>query len=418
MIRVASLSILLMFSFSSSADPLYDIELTVAREGFDGKLCWVHARAGAIPSQDGSSPLVVMTLQKLDISGSDVFYALNEMRTQNGGASWTDPQEHASFAREPFSWRGEDDLEITVCDFWPRWHPQSEKLIGIGHTVVYENNRVKPVRPRGVAYAVYEPDQHRWTDWRTVELPNESKFENAGAGCAQRFDLPNGDLLVPFYFKEPAGNQYSTTVMRARYENGEIHYVEHGSELTVPVKRGLYEPSVAQFEDRFYLTMRNDDHGFISISDDGLEFSKPRKWTFDDGSDLGNYNTQQHWVSHSDALFLVYTRRGANNDHVTRHRAPLFIARIDPESLQVIRSSEQILVPEFGARLGNFGVTEVSKNETWVTVTEWMQASSKEMRTNERVGKDSDTLRARGANNRIWIAKLKWNQPNRSSFIR
>ena len=182
MIRVASLSILLMFSFSSSADPLYDIELTVAREGFDGKLCWVHARAGAIPSQDGSSPLVVMTLQKLDISGSDVFYALNEMRTQNGGASWTDPQEHTSFAREPFSWRGEDDLEITVCDFWPRWHPQSEKLIGIGHTVVYENNRVKPVRPRGVAYAVYEPDQHRWTDWRTVELPNESKFENAGAG--------------------------------------------------------------------------------------------------------------------------------------------------------------------------------------------------------------------------------------------
>ena len=75
----------------------------------------------------------------------------------------------------------------------------------------------------------------------------------------------------------------------------------------------------------------------------------------------GNYNTQQHWVSHSDALFLVYTRRGANNDHVTRHRAPLFIARIDPESLQVIRSSEQILVPEFGARLGNFGVTEIQQ---------------------------------------------------------
>ena len=164
--------------------------------------------------------------------------------------------------------------------------------------------------------------------------------------------------------------------------------------------------------------MRNDDHGFISISDDGLEFGKPRKWTFDDGSDLGNYNTQQHWVSHSDGLFLVYTRRGANNDHVTRHRAPLFMARIDPESLRVIRSSEQILVPEFGARLGNFGVTEVSENETWVNVTEWMQASPKETRTQERVGKDSDTLRARGANNRVWIAKLKWSQPNQSSFIR
>ena len=45
-------------------------------------------------------------------------------------------------------------------------------------------------------------------------------------------------------------------------------------------------------------------------------------WTFDDGSELGNYNTQQHWVTHSDGLFLVYTRRGADNDDIARHRAP------------------------------------------------------------------------------------------------
>jgi len=418
MIRIASFFILSLLPFLGRADPLYDIQLTVAREGFDGKLCWVHARAGAMPSEEGKPPTVVMTLQKLDISGSDVFHPLNEMRTRNGGETWTDPKEHASFARVPFSWRGEDGLEITVCDFWPRWHPQSEKLIGIGHTVVYENNRVKPVRPRGIAYAVYEPEEHRWTGWRTVELPDEPRFENAGAGCAQRFDLPDGDLLVPFYFKAPEGTNYSTTVMRARYANEEIEYLEHGSELTVSAKRGLYEPSIAQFEDRFYLTMRNDDHGYVSVSEDGLTFSEPRKWTFDDGSDLGNYNTQQHWVSHSDALFLVYTRRGANNDHVTRHRAPLFIARVDTERLQVIRSTEQILVPEFGARLGNFGVTEVSESETWVTVTEWMQASPKEIRTNERVEKDTDRLRNRGANNRVWVAKLKWKQPNRYNFIR
>lgn len=416
--RTLLVIVLLLLPVLSSADPLYDFDLTVAREGFDGKLCWVHARAGAIPPENGQQPLVVMTLQKLDISGSDVFYALNEMRTRDGGATWTDPEEHASFARVPFSWKGEDDLEITVCDFWPRWHPQSETLIGIGHTVVYENNRVKPVRPRGVAYATYEPEHHRWTDWQTVELPDEPRFENAGAGCAQRFDLPNGDLLVPFYFKEPESTNYSTTVMRARYTNGVIRYIEHGTELTVPAKRGLYEPSIAHFGDRFYLTMRNDDHGYVSVSDDGLAFSEPTKWTFDDGSDLGNYNTQQHWVSHSNALFLVYTRRGADNDHVTRHRAPLFIARVDPENLQVICASEQILIPEYGARLGNFGVSEISESETWVTVTEWMQASPKEARTNDRVESDTDRLRKRGANNRIWVAKIKWKQPNRSSFIR
>lgn len=413
-----ALSVVVLLPILIWADPLYEIDLTVAREGFDGKMCWVHARAGAMPPENGNPPMVVMTLQKLDISGSDIFYALNEMRSADGGASWTAPKEHESFSRVPFSWKDKKDLEITVCDFWPRWHPQSGKLIGVGHTVVYEDNHVKPVRPRGIAYAVYNPNQHDWSKWETVELPEFLKFENAGAGCAQRYDLPNGDMLIPFYFKEPEGIQYSTTVMRGRFEDEKIEYVEHGSELTVPVKRGLYEPSITKFGDRFYLTMRNDDHGYVSVSDDGLAYSEPKRWTFDDGADLGNYNTQQHWVSHSDALFLVYTRRGANNDHVTRHRAPLFIARVDPESLQVIRSSEQVLVPEYGARLGNFGVTEVSETETWVTVTEWMQSSSKEARTRDRVDRDSDRLRERGANNRVWVAKIQWNQPNRSSLIR
>jgi hypothetical protein len=177
--------------------------------------------------------------------------------------------------------------------------------------------------------------------------------------------------------------------------------------LSIPIKRGLYEPSVTQFSDRFFLTMRNDDHGYVSVSDDGLNYSEPKRWTFDDGSDLGNYNTQQHWVSHSDALFLVYTRRGANNDHVFRHRAPLFIARVDPDKLTIIRDSEQVLVPEKGARLGNFGVTEVSPNETWVTVTEWMQAPGPNYH-------DPTPLIERGADNRIWVAKLKWKKPNRN----
>ncbi|MCB1122542.1 MAG: exo-alpha-sialidase [Verrucomicrobiae bacterium] len=418
MIRFSIIPYFLLLPCLALADPLYDIDLTVARQGFDGKMCWVHARAGAIPPRapgnPGLSPLVVMTMQKLDITGSDVFYALNEMRTSDVGTTWSEPLEHESFARVPFSWRESKDLEITVCDFWPRWHPQSGKLIGIGHTVVYENNRVKPVRPRSTAYAVYDPEVHRWSDWQTILLPPFPRFENAGAGCAQRFDLPNGDLLIPFYFKEPEGSHYSTTVMRARFQDGKIHYVEHGSELTVPVKRGLYEPSLTKFGNRFYLTMRNDEHGYISASDDGLHFSEPKPWTFDDGTDLGNYNTQQHWVSHSDALFLVYTRRGANNDHVMRHRAPLFISRVDPENLQVIRVSEQVLVPEHGVRLGNFGVTEVSESETWVTVTEWMQLPGPIEERKQRIGQDREHLTQLEADNRVWVAKLRWNKPNRS----
>lgn len=145
-----------------AGDPLYTIEPTVARQGFDRKMCWVHARAGTIPpgseANPAQQPLVVMTLQKLQLSGSDVFYALNEMRTADGGRTWSAPREHPSFARVPFRFRDQTDLEITVCDFTPRWHAQTGKLLGTGHTVVYENNRVMHTRPRGTAYAVYDPE--------------------------------------------------------------------------------------------------------------------------------------------------------------------------------------------------------------------------------------------------------------------
>lgn len=391
--------------FTQQMDAPFSIERTVATQGFDGKMCWVHARAGAIPDSEKPHPTVVMTLQKLQLSGSDVFYALNEMRSEDGGDSWTQPVEHSSFARAPFSFGGRDDLEITVCDFSPKWHAHSGKLLGTGHTVVYENNRVRSVRPRATAYAVYDQEQAAWSRWRTIEMPKETRFGNSGAGCVQRLDLKNGDILLPTYFKEIGKRQYATTVMRCEFDGETLHFVKNGNALTVPIKRGLYEPSITEFGGRYFLTMRNDDHGYVSINDrsESLTFSKPKKWTFDDGTELGNYNTQQHWLRHQKhGLWLVYTRRGANNDHVFRHRAPLFVARVDPQKLHVIRETERVLVPEFGARLGNFGITEVSQNETWVTVTEWMQGPGPNYR-------DPQPLVARGSNNRVWIAKVKWN---------
>ncbi len=384
----------------NAAEPLdFRIEQTVARQGFDQKMCWVHARAGVIPAKE---PLIIMTVQPLQLSGSDVFYALNGMRASGATGQWTDPRKHESFSRHKLA----DGNERTVCDFTPKWHATSGRLLGTGHTVVYENNRVKHVRPRETAYAVYQPDRGEWTNWRTLEMPDEVRFKNAGAGSVQRWDLPNGDILLPIYFKAPDKAQYSTTVLRCTFDGETLNYVEHGSELSVNNQRGLYEPSVTRFKGRYYLTMRNDDHGYISTSEDGLRYSAPRRWSFDDGTVLGNYNTQQHWVTHSDGLFLVYTRKGANNDHVFRHRAPLFIARVDPEKVHVIRASERILVPEKGARLGNFGVTEVSENETWVTVTEWMQTTGPNPF-------DFTVPMKHGADNRIWVAKIKWNKPNR-----
>ena len=157
------------------------------------------------------------------------------------------------------------------------------------------------------------------------------------------------------------------------------------------------EAALTFFKGQYFLTLRNDKQGYVTKGSDGLHFDEIKPWTFDDGTDLGNYNTQQHWVTHSDGLFLVYTRRGANNDHIFRHRAPLFMAQVDPEKLCVIRETERILVPERGTRLGNFGITDISPNETWVTTSEWMQPKGV-----EKYGSDGS----------IFVARIFWDKPN------
>ena len=178
-----------------------------------------------------------------------------------------------------------------------------------------------------------------------------------------------------------------------------MSYQNHGTELELNDEtRGLGEPSLTQFNGEYFMTIRNDKKGFVTRSKDGLDFEQIQPWKFDDGSELGSYNTQQHWVTHSDGLFLVYTRRGAGNDHVFRHRAPLFMAQVDTKNLRVIRETEQILVPERGARLGNFGVTDINQKETWVTVAEWMQPEGV-----EKYGSDGS----------VFVSKIRWTKPNR-----
>jgi len=345
---------------------------------------------------------VVLTMQKLLLTGSDVFFALNETRTDDLGRTWTAPVEHA----DTLGRRTEPDgTIIATCDFWPKWHAASGKLLGIGHTVRYRDDKVIPNRQRDTSYSVYDPQRRQWTPWTTMPMPREPRFYNVGAGCVQRVDLPGGDILLPLHFKAEQAQAYTTTVVRCRFDGRTLSYREHGSEHTVPIDRGLYEPSLTVFRGKYYLTMRNDRAGYVAVSDDGLHFDPPRRWLWDDGSELGNYNTQQHWVAHSDGLFLVYTRRGADNDHVFRHRAPLFIAQVDPEAARVMRRTERVLVPERGARLGNFGVTEVNEHETWVTVAEWMQTWG----PNHVLPPDNKY----GADNSVYAARIIWDRPNR-----
>jgi hypothetical protein len=371
--------------------PGYQLSLEVCTKLFDGKQCWTHPRAGIIPNAGGNGrPRVVMTMNTLDLEGSDVFKGMYGLHTDDLGKSWTAPERLLSLDPRSEIIDGAT-RPVAVSDFWPKYHKASGKLLGTGHTVVYTPDwKVAHPRPRHTSFAVYNPENNQWSAWDKLIMPDNQLFGDAGAGCTQRYDLEDGTILLPCYFRPPGKNS-RVAVLSCSFDGKQLQYLEHGNFLAIDNEtRGLHEPSLTYFKGTYYLTIRNDLQGYVTKSTDGLNFEPIKPWTFDDGSDLGNYNTQQHWVTHSDALYLVYTRRGANNDHVFRNRAPLFIARVDADRLCVIRETEQVLVPERGARLGNFGVTDISPDETWVTVSEWMQPEGV-----EKYGSDGSVYVAR-----------------------
>jgi hypothetical protein len=378
----------------------YRLARDVPTKRFDGETCWCHPRAGIVPGAGKEGlPRIVMTMNTLHLSGSDVFKAMHGLSTDDLGKTWTEPKPLDALSVQYETIDGEN-RPVAVSDFWPAWHSASKTLLGTGHTVVYTPDwRVTHPRPRHTSYAVYNAEKGRWQPWQKLAMPEGDKFHDAGAGCTQRDDLADGTILLPIYFRPPGKNS-RVTVARCSFDGQTLRFLGLGKEHSVDDNtRGLHEPSLTRFGNRFFLTIRNDRRGYVTKSRDGQDFEPIRPWTFDDGTELGNYNTQQHWVTHSEGLYLVYTRRGANNDHVFRHRAPLFMAQVDPEKLCVIRETEQVLVPERGARLGNFGVTNISPEETWITVAEWMQPKGVEKH---------------GSDGSVFVARIHWNKPNRS----
>jgi hypothetical protein len=391
----------LVMATAGRATPDFRIQLDTVTSGYDGRTCWAQARAGAIP-RAGQPPIVVITMNKLIITGSDVYLPIHDMRTDDLGKTWSPPREHAMTLGRRQEASG---LEVGISDFWPKYHAKSGRLLGMGQTFRYRGER-RPEAGSGreVVYSAYDPDTRAWDAWAVLDLSGTGMAVHAGAGCAQRLDLPNGELLLPIYFTPQGGNFSHVRVLRCSYDGKLLRRLAHGNALTLETKRGFAEPSLAHFRGKYYLTIRHDDAAHVTTSDDGLQFAPPQLWRWDDGELLGSYNTQTHWVTHDDGLFLVYTRRGANNDHVFRHRAPLFIAEVDPATLSVRRATERILIPERGARYGNFGVCDVNANETWVVETEWMQKPGRDF----VIPVDNPW----GAAARVYASRILWAKPN------
>ena len=76
----------------------------------------------------------------------------------------------------------------------------------------------------------------------------------------------------------------------------------------------------------------------------------------------------------------------------TKYINLVVVAQVDPESLQVRRSTERVLVPEKFACLGNFGVCTLSDRETLVVTSEFLR----------------DGTKRAGEANRVILARIRW----------
>lgn len=331
---------------------------------YNGSECFVHARMCA----DGD--LRVMTMQKLYVRGSDLFSPLFVSVSHDGGDSWSEP-----VPDEAFILNSDDGMEIVACDASLLTHKKSGKMIITGAVACYGENDTHPIEnaQNKTFYSVFDRGTEKFAPIRFIDIPPEYGFRCCNPCCSQFIEDDSGDLLIPVNVCKGRDTYFVTIVMKCSFNGSEIKFKEFGNELEFKSARGLYEPSICKFKEKYYLTLRNDDYAFYAVSNDGLHFSEPEMWKWDTDEILPSYNTQQHWLICAGKLHLVYTRRAGNNDHVFRHRAPLFIAEVDVEKMRILRHTEQIAAPERGARLGNFGVSYINENHSVITAAEWMQ---------------------------------------------
>lgn len=354
---------------------------------------WFHPRPTLLPSADG--PRILMTLQL--ISGSDVYGPVHWTRSDDAGATWAKPEPIAGLGRVSLG----SGWERGVCDVVPQYHRQTDSVLAIGHDVFYEDNVLaRPQRPRRPVYVVRSNDG-TWSSPLHLEWDHPDTSRIYSCGCSQRVNLPDGDVLIPLTFGPRKRLYRSVTSVRCGFDGGRLTVKSTGTVLKNDVRRGLLEPSLTSYNGKFYMTIRaEDERGYVTTSSDGLSWTAQQPWCWDDGTPLTMSTTQQHWLPHSDGLFLVYTRKTPVNAKVMRFRAPLFIAQVDPKRLCLIRGSEQVVLPivddpenpRHVARMGNFHTLNVSPNESWVTVGEGRPAG----------GYHGNTL----------LARIRWATPN------
>ena len=359
--------------------------------GFDGKTCKINPKM----AYDGKSTYL-LNYTMLDLSGSDVF---SDSYTVFSGS----PTE----VNEPtkvFSPFYDEKYKYVYYESVIYYNKFMSRFVSFGVLQRFPRKDVESVKDDlGSFYKNvmrFYDTENKCYDGGYYEIPFPFELSNA-CPHAQVIENEKGEMLLSFYYSEKGEKKHKVITILYKFEDNELKIVKVGTPVFLDgdkYTRGMLEPSVIKYGNKFYMTIRTDREALWSVSDNRFDFSVPTPHVFDDGTLIESYNTMTRWVKLRDELYLVYTRKNGKNDHVFRNRAPLYITRFDTRRGCLIRSEEQIVAPERGARLGNFSVCDLG-DKNIVTVAEWMQ-------TNPPDPSDYTVCQKYGSNNRIWISEI------------
>ncbi len=348
--------------------------------GGNSEKSWFHPKISE--AADGS---LLMLLQ--EVRGSDSYGPVAESVSPDGGRSWSEPVPIAGLEGRDIG----DGISEDICDSVPVYHAETHSVMAFGMTVYsrdgrYWNDRVKYwARNRADRLPIYSvwsvrDPEGRWTAVRQrLEFPGSADLCMCCCGCSQMIFV-RGELYLPVSCAAWDRKDRSFAVLRASFDGRSLRVGEVGQWLEHPGTGGWLEPSLAFFKGRFFVTLRTTDgFGYVSESVDGLRWSEPVRWRFEDGVELEMKETQQHFLELEGKLYLVYNRRLSYNGHLMRWRAPLLAAPVDTEKLCLEREGERVVLPmmpedvteKFNAPLfGNFHPVNFRRDRALITCGE------------------------------------------------
>ena len=330
---------------------------------------------------DGFRLLTFQPIHGSDFYG-DVHYSVGTEKPD----VWSAPRAVEAFRRQTC---GTPDITEAVVDVRSIALRKSRRILAVGSSSFYTPrgcafwnhsiNRNSLPKQRAI-YSFFNPESREWSHRGTIESVECGECGDLRVACAQMAEMADGTLVIPAYFAtsemiEFSGVQWPRQAVKtllAKVPGDRLEVMAWSNTLTLGVKRGLLEPSVKQFNGKWFMTLRAEDsHAYVTTSPDALNWENIVPWRWDDGEVLVTDSTQQHFIVLGDQLYLCYTRKDAANGMVPRFRAPLFIARVNEADLTLERRSEQIVFPlvfkdSIPNMQGNFHCIELGRNSAAV----------------------------------------------------